>query len=273
MSEQSSKQRPFLKWAGNKYRILERILPMLPVGKRLIEPFAGSGAVFLNSRYPRYVLNDANRDLIDLYNIIKTEGEAFIHYARQYFVARNNQPERYYALRDQFNCTRSLHKKAALFIYLNRHGYNGLCRYNASGKFNVPFGRYRSPAFPEDALRAFHRRSRLASFRSEHFSHVMRKARPGDVVYCDPPYVPLTATANFTGYHSSPFGEAEQRELALCAEQLAGRGITVLISNHNTGFIQEVYRSADVVTFNVRRTISCNGARRGHASEVLALFS
>ena len=246
---------------------------MLPDGKRLIEPFAGSGAVFLNSRYPRYVVNDANRDLIDLYSIIKREGEAFITYAKQYFVARNNHPERYYALREQFNRTRDPHKRAALFIYLNRHGYNGLCRYNASGRFNVPFGRYRAPLFPEGALNAFYRRTRLASFRCEHFSDVMHRARPGDVVYCDPPYVPLTSTANFTAYHSSPFGEAEQRELALCAEQLAQRGITVLISNHNTGFIQDVYHRADVVTFNVRRTISCNGARRGHASEVLALFS
>jgi len=273
MNDLSQKQRPFLKWAGNKFRILERIVPRLPAGKRLIEPFAGSGAVFLNTHYPRYLLNDANQDLINLYQMLQSDGDRFIKYARRYFTVANNCAERYYELREEFNRSRSARKKAALFIYLNRHGYNGLCRYNSSGGYNVPFGRYKAPGFPEEALRAFQQHAKKARFYCEHFTETLARARRGDVVYCDPPYVPLSSTANFTAYHSSSFGELEQRELAECAQSLAERGITVLISNHNTGFVQEVYQTASVETFDVRRSISCNGAQRGFASEVLAVFS
>ena len=128
--------RPFLKWAGGKYRIIERIRELLPEGERLVEPFVGSGAVFLNTRYPTYLLADSNPDLINLYRILQTEGEAFIAYCKRNFTARNNSPESYYRLRDVFNTTRDLRRKSALFVYLNRHGYNGLCRYNAKGRFN-----------------------------------------------------------------------------------------------------------------------------------------
>jgi DNA adenine methylase len=265
--------KPFLKWAGNKYKIVERIKVILPDGTRLVEPFVGSGALFLNTDYPSYLLTDANADLINLYRHLRTEGEAFIAYCRPFFVLENNQKERFYEFRNEFNQTRDGRLKSALFLYLNKHGYNGLCRYNSKGGFNVPFGRYKRPYFPEVEMRYFHQKSQCATFQQANFASVMGACKPGDVVYCDPPYVPLSDTANFTSYSANGFGWAEQTELVRQAEQLAQRGIPVIISNHDTVAVRQAYGEAEIEAFEVRRFISCNGRKRNKAAEILALFS
>lgn len=271
--------RPFLKWAGGKFRLIERIRGHLPPGKRLVEPFVGSGAVFLNLDYPSYLLADINPDLIGLYRLLQSEGDAFIERARRYFVDANNTPEQYYQLRERFNHGTDPEDKAALFIYLNRHGYNGLCRYNSQGGFNVPFGRYKRIYFPEAEMRVFHQRSQRAEFICADFSDVMKKARKGEVVYCDPPYSPLSETASFTAYASRKFGRAaqfnqEQQEiLARLSAKLAKRGIPVLLSNHDNEFTRSAYASAQLTRFPVRRFISCNGQRRENADELLALYA
>lgn len=270
----SDKIRPFLKWAGNKYRVIDRIVDMLPPGTRLVEPFAGSAAVFLNTSYKRYLLTDTNSDLIQLYKLVKNEGDAFIDYASKYFRPRYNNADSYYRLREKFNALDDLVEKSALFIYLNRHGYNGLCRYNKSGIYNVPFGKYKKPYFPDKEMRAFHARSRYASFKVQDFAMTLRNARKGDVVYCDPPYAPLSSTANFTSYASNGFNSDDQELLAASASKLANKGIKVLISNHHTPFTRSMYEaaSADIVTFRVQRFISCKGNGRYKVDEVLALF-
>lgn len=262
--------KPFLKWAGNKYAIVDRIKRRLPVGTRLIEPFVGSGALFLNTRFSEYHLADSNPDLIGLYQILQAEGDPFIVYAQTFFEDRFNQEERYYELRDSFNTTDDPRRKAALFLYLNRHGYNGLCRYNSKGVFNSPFGRYRKPYFPEKEMRFFHEKARNATFLCADFAETLSHAMEGDVVYCDPPYVPLSRTANFTSYHTGGFGKKEQEALAAWAERLAGAGVPVLISNHDTPFTRDVYASARITALKVQRYISCQD--RGKAKEVLALF-
>jgi len=270
----TSMTRPFLKWAGSKYRVLEHIRDMLPPGRRLIEPFAGSGAVFMNTEYDRYLLADSNADLINLYRILQHQGPAFIEVCARLFQDRTNQEDYYYRRRVEFNRCRDPQRKAALFVYLNRHGYNGLCRYNAAGLFNVPFGRYKRPYFPAEELQAFHARSLHAEFVHLDFATVMQSARAGDVVYCDPPYVPLSDSANFTSYSAGGFDLPQQTLLAELAEQTRQRGIPVLISNHNTRFTRDAYRRANnIKRFNVRRFISCQGNKRGHAGELLALFS
>lgn len=271
-SRPSPTVRPFLKWAGNKYRILAQIKAALPPGRRLIEPFVGSGAVFANTDYARYLLADVNPDLIALYRHLQDEGPRFIEYCRSYFTAENNTSAAYYDLRARFNEMADVREKAALFVYLNRHCYNGLCRYNAGGGFNVPFGRYRKPYFPAAEMAHFHERARRAEFVCAAFGETMAGAQPGDAVYCDPPYAPLSATANFTSYSPQQFGVEEQRELARLAEKLASRGVSVIISNHDTDFTRREYAQARIVTFDVRRTISCDGASRGHAQELLAVF-
>ena len=268
--------RPFLKWAGNKFRIIERVKRKLPKGDRLVEPFTGSGAVFLNTDYDEYLLCDSNRDLIDLYTILRDEGEAFIEAARVYFDGRHNNEASYYELREEFNAARKAEKRAMLFLYLNRHGYNGLCRYNAKGRFNVPFGRYKRPYFPEKELRHFYQKAQHAQFKLCGFEQTMRITQTGDVVYCDPPYVPLSSSANFTSYSAGGFSLEQQQQLAELARENAARGIPVLISNHSTELTRRIYRQAGADcgrAFSVQRYISCNGKRRNKASELLALFA
>jgi len=266
------KVRPFLKWAGSKCKILERIKAILPAGSRLIEPFVGSGAVFLNTDYSRYLLADNNEDLINLFLALQAEGESFINYSKSFFIEENNTEDRYYELRVIFNSTSDCRLKAALFIYLNRHGYNGLCRYNAKGVFNTPFGQFKKPYFPEKEMRYFCLKARHATFKVADFRSIMDEAGEGDVVYCDPPYVPLSGTAKFTTYSSVGFGIKDQEELATYAQKLAGRGVPVLISNHATDFTLKAYKSAKIELFDVQRFISCNGSNRGKAGEILALF-
>jgi len=264
--------KPFLKWAGNKYQIVDRIKEQLPVGKRLIEPFVGSGAVFVNTDYEAYLLADANGDLIQLYQYLQNEGDAFIAYSRQFFVPENNIKTQFYHFRAEFNNTADTRYKSALFLYLNKHCFNGLCRYNQKGEYNVPFGRYKKPYFPEKEMQHFHQRAQNAEFCHEDFATVMAAAKLGDVIYCDPPYVPLSDTANFTSYSAGGFGMAEQQELARQAMACAKRGIPVIISNHDTAFVREEYAGARFEAFDVQRYISCNGSNRGKAAEVLAVF-
>ncbi|MCY7367238.1 MAG: Dam family site-specific DNA-(adenine-N6)-methyltransferase, partial [Chamaesiphon sp.] len=132
--------KPFLKWAGSKYKIIDKITESLPDGNRLIETFVGSGSVFLNTNYHEYIVADTNADLINLYSCIKDKGIDFIEYAKHLFVSENNNQESFYSLRKEFNETQDVDKKSAIFIYLNRHCFNGLCRYNSKNQFNVPFG-------------------------------------------------------------------------------------------------------------------------------------
>lgn len=267
-----SSVRPFLKWAGNKFRIVDKVIKRLPDGHRLIEPFVGSGAVFLNTDYERYLLCDSNPDLIELYTLVKEDGVAFIEYARPLFSPRNNTPERFYALREEFNNCAEKPRRAALFVYLNRHGYNGLCRYNAKGGFNVPFGRYKRPYFPEEEILLFHRKAQRADFLHQDFATTLDKAKQGDVIYCDPPYLPLSASANFTSYSAGGFDMQQQKQLATIATHCAERGVPVLISNHNTRDARTIYGKAKLQRFAVQRYISCKGSSRSKAGELLALY-
>ena len=264
--------KPFIKWAGGKYRLVSRIQALLPHGHRLVEPFVGSAAVWLNTTYSAALLADANLDLITLYRTLQRHGEGFIDFCKEFFVPENNTRERYYALRERFNTSQDSWEKSALFLYLNRHGYNGLCRYNAGGGFNVPFGRYRIPYFPQREMDCFFQRSQTATFIHRDFRAVMANLEPGDVVYCDPPYVPLSATANFTDYAAGGFGQGDQDDLVQMARDLGARGIPVLISNHATEDIRHAYQGARLESFAVQRFISRDTQNRHTAEEVLALF-
>lgn len=272
MNTRTAPVRPFLKWAGNKYRIIERVKARLPAGRRLVEPFVGSGAVFLNTDYPRYLLADGNKDLIDLYNTLKKEGAVFIADCRKLFRPATNSAETYYKLRAEFNACTDTRRRALLFVYLNRHGYNGLCRYNAKGGFNVPFGRYKHPYFPEQEMLAFHHKARRAVFHHATFEQSLRRIRSGDVVYCDPPYVPLSLSSSFTAYHADGFSLEQQQRLADIAAQAARQGIAVLISNHDTPFTRSAYKAADIEQLSVQRSISCHGHKRRRVDELLALY-
>ncbi|WP_313130500.1 adenine-specific DNA-methyltransferase [Pseudescherichia vulneris] len=266
------KNRAFLKWAGGKYPLLDDIKKHLPPGECLIEPFVGAGSVFLNTDFSRYILADINSDLIGLYNIVKTRTDEYVLNARELFTPQHNHAEVYYRLRTEFNQCRDPLRRAVLFLYLNRHGYNGLCRYNLRGEFNVPFGRYKKPYFPEAELYHFAEKAQNAEFRCLSYEACMELADVNSVVYCDPPYAPLSATANFTAYHTNSFSPLEQVRLAEMAEILVSKQIPVLISNHDTPDTREWYKAATHFQVKVRRSISSNGGTRKKVDELLALY-
>lgn len=240
---------------------------------KLIEPFTGSGCIFLNTDYPHYLLAEENADLVHLFQHVQQEGESFLTYCKTLFCAENNHETRYYELRTQFNASTNPRERAALFLYLNKHGYNGLCRYNQKGTYNVPFGRYTQPYFPEIEMRFFHDKSQNATFMKADFRETFALARKGDLIYCDPPYAPIKQASNFSAYTDKKFGYDEQVILADLARKTAEKGITVIISNHDTEFTREQYYDAKIKSFPVKRYISCNSKERIPVTELLAVFS
>ena len=265
--------RPFLKWVGGKYQIIHRIQTALPKGNRLIEPFVGSGAVFLNTNYDRYILGDSNPDLINIFQYLKKERNKFIDYCALFFGNSKNNAKTFLKNRETFNITTAPRLKAALFLYLNRHSYNGLIRYNNKGIFNAPFGQYKKPYFPAKEMLFFIEKAKTAQFYHADFLTTMAKAKPGDIVYCDPPYIPLSKTANFTKYGIDGFNLAKQNALVDMAKKIVKKGIIVVISNHDTALIKQIYKGAEIYRFDVQRYISCNANTRNKAKEILALFS
>jgi DNA adenine methylase len=269
----NKKTRAFLKWAGGKYSLTEQIIGLLPQAEKLVEPFVGAGSVFLNSDFDNYHLNDINPDLINLYKILKRKPNQFIEDAQKLFTKDNNSDLAYYSIRERFNQTIEPYERSLLFLYLNRHGYNGLCRYNRSGGFNVPFGRYVKPYFPEYELTVFAEKARRATFTCLPFNQVFKRVRTGAVIYCDPPYVPINTTAMFTDYSSKGFSLDQQVELAKLAKHTAfNREIPVLISNHDVPFTRDIYQHAQISTLKVKRSISQNGANRKAVDELFALY-
>lgn len=262
-------QKPFLKWAGNKLPIIHRIQELLPPGEMLIEPFVGGGALFANADYPEYWINDANRDLICVYLELQTNVEAFIATCSALFTVKNNTENRYYALRNEFNRAHD----PALFVYLNKHGYHGLCRYNKSGEFNAPYGFYKNPALDVQAMRFYAAKLQGAAVSMGDFSDAIDNASRGDIVYCDPPYDGLSETADFTAYCGAGFSQHEQVRLTTVALRAQARGATVLISNHNTPFIRTLYQGAEIIEFGVKRNMAAVAENRIEAPELLALFS
>lgn len=252
--------------------MVRHFLPYFKEEGRLIEPFVGAGSVFLNTDFDRYLLCDINADLINLYNTIKGEGKAFIEEARSYFTPKTNVKNFYYATRAQFNASSCTHERSLLFLYLNRHGFNGLCRYSRNG-FNVPFGSNKAPYFPEKELLHFCKKAKRARFVCADFTKVMKTAKAGDTVYCDPPYVPLSKTSHFTQYSGQVFSLEDQQALAALAEQLKKRSVSVLISNHDTKLTRELYQGANETQFiAASRHISRDASTRRPTQEILAIY-
>jgi DNA adenine methylase len=276
-AQPSQTVRPFLKWPGGKYRLISILKSYLPKQGCLIEPFVGAGALFLNTEHQQVVLNDINVDLINLYKQIQTTPDKFIKEAKRFFHTKHNNERSYYRHRTRFNESDDPFERSTLFLYLNRHGYNGLCRYNLKGFYNVPFGAYKQPYFPHDELEAFYLRTQTAKLHCESYVSLLNQflTKPslkGMVFYCDPPYAPLSLTANFTGYAAQPFTLEDQKKLAQLALALNKKGASVLISNHDTPFTREIYQGAKLYHLEVSRTISCKGGARNKVGELIACF-
>lgn len=267
------KSRAFLKWAGGKYNLVDAIALQLPKAPLLVEPFVGAGSVFLNTDYPAYLLNDINADLINLYQLLQTKPAAFIADARSLFVQSSNEKSSYLSFREAFNQSSDSYQRSLMFLYLNRHGYNGLCRYNSSGKFNVPFGSYKKPYFPEAELWFFAEKAQKATFVCMDYNDLLQQVNSPAVVYCDPPYVPLSRTASFTSYAKNSFDLNDQAQLANLAEHCQSRGVSVVISNHDTTLTRKLYEKAKLTSIQVGRSISQKGATRGKVAELFALYN
>jgi DNA adenine methylase len=290
--------RPFLKWAGGKRQLLPELRRYVPREFAAYhEPFLGSGALFFDLWRRNRLhgiacqLGDANPDLVGVYRALAEDTENVI--ARLRLLASEHGDggaPAYYRVRDEiFNPERRSRRAspasaypahlAAMFIYLNRTGYNGLFRLNSQGDFNVPAGRYARPRICDEAtLRAVAEVLRSPSVTLHHrtFTAVAEAAGPADLVYFDPPYAPLSATARFTSYTAGSFSQEDQKTLQALVIALAERGCAVVVSNSTADIVSDLYRApearrAGLRTYRIpaRRAINSKVARRGTVDEYI----
>jgi DNA adenine methylase len=222
-------------------------------------------ALSAEGRFRRAVLSDRNPELVDVYRALKKDVNGVIAALERF----KYDEETYYEVRKKR--PRGLVQRAARVIYLNKTGYNGLYRVNSSGEFNVPFGRYKkAPNYCDrDNLVAAARALAGATLEVDDFENVCRRAGPGDAVYLDPPYVPVSRTASFTAYDKHAFGPEEHARLATVFADLHRRGVSALLSNSDTRETRELYGGFRLKRVQALRAINSNGARRGAVSEIL----
>ncbi|WP_413740814.1 DNA adenine methylase [Sodalis sp. RH18] len=247
-----------LKWAGSKYGVMDKLLHFLPSGNRLIEPFVGSGTVFMNTNYKSYLLCDINPDLIMFFNMVKNGLDELINISGELFLHSNNSTS-FYEIRAAFNKGNySDVKKSAMFLYLNRHCFNGLCRYSELSGFNVPYGRYKQPYFPDKELRLFSEKANDtgAVFLCCDFDECIEMGTAGDVIYADPPYIPLSESSSFTKYHSGEFGTDEHLRLAAALIIAQDAGCKIVASNSKAAIKTGIYGQFDSGLITAQRSIS-----------------
>lgn len=266
------KARPFLKWAGGKTRLLETLAEILPqdIGT-YYEPFIGGGALFFHlahhRRFEQAVINDFNPELVNCYQTIRDDVEGLIEHLKTLQVSR----EAFQDLRDSQPLMLPPVERAARTIYLNKTGFNGLYRLNKRGAFNVPWGNYKAPRIlDEDNLRACSAILKGPVRLSDgDFVRAVQDAGPGDAVYFDPPYVPLTVTSSFKSYTAEGFTLEDQQRLGTCFRDLAARRVIALVSNSDTAVVREIYQGFDIRVVQMRRNINSKGDKRGPINELL----
>jgi DNA adenine methylase len=259
--------KPFIKWAGGKRQLLPHLARHVPPRYGTYhEPFVGGGALFFHLRPQAAVLSDSNERLIRAYRGIKESPAKVIGLLGAYRYERSF----HLAMRRMDIDGRSDAEVAAWFIYLNRTSYNGLYRVNSKNRFNVPFGRYANPTICHpDNLMACAAALENAELRLEDFAQVLGRARRGDFVYFDPPYVPLSSTSSFTSYTSGGFGEADQIRLRDTAKELKRRGVHVLLSNSASPFVRELYAGFSRREVGAFRMVNSKTSGRGKIAELL----
>jgi DNA adenine methylase len=264
---------PIVKWVGGKTGLLGQLVPLLPKGVELmrhVEPFVGGGAMFFRLRPERALLCDINESLIASYETIRDHVEEVVPFLNR--LARRHSEQNYYAVRSRYNSATncSLVERTAMFIYLNKTCFNGLHRVNQKGEFNVPAGRYNNPRiFDIDALRAASRQLLSAELRKQSFEGLLATAKPGDFVYFDPPYEPVSSTANFTSYTRNGFSQEDQIRLRDVFVELDRRKCHLMLSNSDVPFIRNLYKAFRVDKVAALRAINCDGRNRGRVSELV----
>ena len=273
IEQQPREAAPFVKWAGGKGRLLSQLRPLLPSGvehMRHVEPFVGGGALFFSRLPARALLTDINPALVATYSAIRDDVHAVIAALRG--LADRHSKESYYQVRERYNQARrvSTSKRAATFIYLNKTCFNGLHRVNRKGEFNVPVGSYKNPRIlNENGLHAASYALRGAHLKCTPFDALLENAKPGDFVYFDPPYEPVSQTASFTSYARDGFSREDQTRLRDVYRALDRRGCKLMLSNSDVHFIRNLYRSFNIDTVAAPRAINCDAKKRGKVSEVV----
>ncbi len=262
-----ARARPFLKWVGGKGRLLDQFRDLLPDEfERYFEPFLGGGALFFAQAPERAVLADLNAELVDCYRAIRDSVDDVIKALRKH----KYEKEHYYEVRLRGPESLPLPRRAARTIFLNRSGYNGLYRVNRAGRFNVPFGRHVNPTLCDASnLRACSKALQRVELKCCDFATAVGDARAGDFVYFDPPYVPISSTANFTQYAAEGFGWQEQRDLAAVFRELAAHGASVMLSNSDTPEVRGLYRGFRIDRVAASRSVNSNPERRGKVAEIV----
>jgi DNA adenine methylase len=278
MTDWTERPQPFLKWAGGKSQMLRDLGEHFPRHfSKYYEPFLGGGAVFFHlvRKFPSFsaVLSDSNEELINVYEVVKTNVEQLVETLKTHKANYGRQAEEYYyQVRKQrpFDSV----EKAARLIFLNKTCYNGLYRVNRKGEFNVPFGRYENPRIlDEENLRTASRvlNHTNAELLTADYQEATKDASKGDFIYFDPPYQPVSSTANFTSYTHSGFSLDEQKRLGVWFKELDKRGCTVILSNSNTREVRDIYSGYIIETVPAMRAISCKGnKRKGHTELIIS---
>lgn len=230
------------------------------------EPFIGGGALFFNISPADAGISDFNEDLITCYQVVRDFPEDLILALKKH----KNDPDHFSKVRKLQPWELDPIHRAARLIFLNKTCFNGLYRVNSRGEFNVPFGRYENPRIcDESVLREASRALKNATIECRDFRHLLYKAQPGDFVYFDPPYVPLSDTSSFTSYSEAPFDQREQKALFQVFQALNDRGCQLMLSNSDTELIRRLYKKFTIEQLQVSRAINCRPEGRGKVSELI----
>ncbi len=266
----------FLKWAGGKTQLLGQFTKFFPPRiDRYFEPFLGSGAVFFFLRKSLYnpqkiMLSDTNEELIRSFEFVRDNPKELMSLLKNH--KENHSEDYYYEIRALEPSELPKIEAAARFIYLNKTCFNGLYRVNSKGKFNVPFGQYKNPRIlNEKNLKQASALLRDVELKVQSFEKITRSVKKGDFVYFDPPYMPLSDTANFTTYTKENFLEKEQKKLAEVFRKLDKKGALVMLSNSNTAFIRNLYKDFRIEEVSAARFINCDSEGRGKIKELVIL--
>lgn len=267
--------KPFVGWAGGKSQLLPEIKTEIKRAGQFdtyYEPFVGGGAVLFDLLPQKAVINDYNQELINAYRTIRDDlPNLLIELSKLH-----NSKDEFYKIRawdrepDYANLSKA--KKAARFIYLTKTCFNSLYRVNRKGYFNTPYGRKRTiQIVDQDNLTAISQyfNDNEVTITSGDFAKVLAQVKPNSLVYLDPPYVPLTATASFTSYTAVGFNKSDQECLAQSCQHLDRIGAKFIASNSDTELVHELYQQFNIRTVYAKRNINADGKKRGAVAEVL----
>ena len=258
---EETQAKPILKWAGGKTQLLGELLPKVPKSyNRYIEPFFGGGAMFFALQPENAIIADSNPEIINMYREVADHVDDVIKYLKQY----ENTSDMFYTVRSQEWTTLQKTEAAARTIYLNKTCFNGLYRVNKQGQFNVPYGKYKNPRIcDEEGLKAASNALRKADILCGDYLLVLEHyAQPGDFVFLDPPYLPISEYADFKRYTKEQFYEEDHVELAKMIMTLHERGCYIILTNSNHPLVHELYAPFNIDVIQTKRHISCNGSSR-----------